>query len=275
MPPDVYMQKCTAEPPASIDPTEAQLVFKAAELWKVHQQAAHALGRTREGLQQIRKHLARRLHELKGMLSRPGRGGEWSKFLSENHISRTTADRLVRTHTGTLAPAAVNCTTGATGESTKVAIQRQVRSLWQRLSQVLRTPESLELFVSELRRTAEESFRKEAANFNSTSPAVVVRSQDDKELAPVLKAARVSVAAAGNSAHQQDQSLDAVQYAIPGTGTEPLEPSALEARQPPFKSHFLLDKYRDSPRRHVLRSSWRARLRSARRKEELLFGLGC
>ena len=56
------------------DPTEEQLVNKVGELWKVHVQASSAVSKTREGLKRIRIHLGRRLYELKGVISRPGRG---------------------------------------------------------------------------------------------------------------------------------------------------------------------------------------------------------
>jgi hypothetical protein len=48
----------------------------------------------------------KRLHELKSVLSRPGRGGAWFSFLKEQSIPRTTADRLVNTYEKAISGAA-------------------------------------------------------------------------------------------------------------------------------------------------------------------------
>lgn len=156
------------------DSAEAQLANKVGELWKVHVQASSALGKTREGLKRIRIHLARRLYDLKGVLSRPGRDGQWSSFLSVQGIPRSTADRLVRSHEQTLAPTGTNCPTGAI-ETIEVTILRQVRALWPRLSRMLTTPETVELFVSQLKRAADEAFGQGAGDVSSAQAPLVAQ----------------------------------------------------------------------------------------------------
>jgi hypothetical protein len=46
-------------------------------------------------------------------------------------------------------------------EPTEVAVRRYVRALWPRLTKVLTTSEAVEVFIVELRFTAEKSFAGE------------------------------------------------------------------------------------------------------------------
>lgn len=144
--------------PIAYDTTEMKLVQKIGDLWQVHLQAQTSMDKTRDGLKKVRTHLSRRLHQLKGVLSRPGRSGEWSSFLKSHGIPRSTADRLVRVYERTLSPEDKSCTADAIVESVEVAMRRQVMSLWPKLSRVLATPEAVNMFVTELRAKAEKSF---------------------------------------------------------------------------------------------------------------------
>ena len=86
------------EVPTTSGSAEANLANEIADMWRVHTQSRAALHKTRAQLKQIQTELSRRLHELKSVLSRPGRGGSWSSFLEAQAIPRSTADRLVRNH---------------------------------------------------------------------------------------------------------------------------------------------------------------------------------
>jgi hypothetical protein len=143
---------------STIDNSEPQLTNEVAELWMIHNEAKTSLHRGRDELKRIRTDLSQRLHALKAVLSRPGRGGAWSSFLVSQTIPRSTADRLVRAHKKTMSADPDSCTTGQTKESSEVVIRRYVHALWPRLSRVLTTPEALDVFVAELRRTADKSF---------------------------------------------------------------------------------------------------------------------
>jgi hypothetical protein len=147
----------TVEVPTDTDSAEAELTNEIADMWRVHTQAQTSLHKTRAELKHIRTNLSHRLHELKAVLSRPGRGGAWSSFLEAQKIPRSTADRLVRTHEKTLVPDGENCATEQIPEPTEVSVRRYLQGLWPRLSRVLTTREAVELFIAELRHTAEKS----------------------------------------------------------------------------------------------------------------------
>lgn len=130
---------------------EPELVAEISQLWATHMQAHTAVKKTRDELKLIRANLALRLHELKSVLSRPGRGGAWSSFLNSERIPRSTADRLVRCHAKTLAGDEDSCTTEQICEPTEATVRRYFHGLWPRLSRVLTSPEAVEIFIADLR----------------------------------------------------------------------------------------------------------------------------
>ena len=75
---------------------EQRLADVITQLWEVHAQAKNTVKQTKEELKAIRELLSERLYELKQLLARPGRCGQWSSWLKERKISRATADRLVQ-----------------------------------------------------------------------------------------------------------------------------------------------------------------------------------
>ncbi len=138
------------------DPAEELLTTEISTLWQVHTQVQGALRKTRDELRLIRYSLAHRLHELKAILARPGRGGAWSSFLESQQIPRSTADRLVRFHEKTLGVEDANCTTEQTTAPNEAKIHRYFYGLWPKLQKVLSTREAVETFVTELRGAAEK-----------------------------------------------------------------------------------------------------------------------
>jgi hypothetical protein len=149
--------------PSVVDPGEAQLVDEVGELWQVHNHAKTSLHQTRDELKRIRTDLSQRLSALKQVLSRPGRGGAWSSFLQAQSIPRSTADRLVRGHEKTTMADQKNCAIEQIQEPIDVVVRRYVHALWPRLSKILTTRESVQLFIVELDRTAEKSFAQDAS----------------------------------------------------------------------------------------------------------------
>lgn len=145
--------------PADPEPTEAQLKREVDALWQDHKQAKSSARKTNKELKLLRDNLARKLHELKNVLSRPGCKGEWSSFLDSHSIARTTANRLVDAHEKLITPAPSNSPSGTTVEPMEVVVRRCLDLYWKRLSPVLSTPEAVELFIDGLRRLAERSFR--------------------------------------------------------------------------------------------------------------------
>lgn len=266
MPTDADTPQCTAEPLIGIDPVEVQLKRKITELWQVHSKANTAISKTREGLKLIRIHLGRRLYELKGLLSRPGRDGLWSSFLAAQGIPRSTADRLVRSHEQTLARTGASCTTGATDESIDVAIQRQVRSLWSRLSKLLTTPNSVEMFVTELRATAERSLASNIEAESSAPVALMNEAGVNKEFADGGPIIFSGMTPKTNAVEHESQILATQQAEAPLPGSTLARPAL-------FTSSFLKETNGGNTVNHKQRSRARAQLRSVRRQEERLFGL--
>ena len=151
------------EIPPAADSDEAQLTREVGALWQMHAQTKATVIKSRAEMNVIRTDLSRRMHELKALLSKPGRGGAWSGFLAAEKISRSTADRLVRAHEKTLARQ-VNCANEHITEPSEVIVHKYLHALWPKLSRVLTTQESVEMFVDELRSRAKKSF-------NTTPPA--------------------------------------------------------------------------------------------------------
>ena len=147
----------TVEVPTDTDSAEAELTNEIGKLWQVHAEAQTSVRKSRDELKLIRTSLSQRLHELKAVLSRPGRGGAWSSFLVAQKIPRSTGDRLVRAHEKTLNRDGENCATEQISEPIEVMVRRYLQGLWPRLSRVLTTREAVELFIAELRHTAEKS----------------------------------------------------------------------------------------------------------------------
>lgn len=125
---------------------ERKLATDINDLWSFHVHAQNAVATTRDELKAIRQRLGERLHEMKLLLARPGRNGQWPSFLQQHGIPRTTADRLVAGHKRSLAPEA-NCASGTFPTPTKQDIQRLLTSVWPRLAKTLTTPDSIFTFL--------------------------------------------------------------------------------------------------------------------------------
>lgn len=140
------------------DSGEAQLTYEVGALWQAHAQAQTTLTKSRQEMKVIRDDLSCRLYELKSVLSRPGRGGTWSRFLATGKIPRSSADRLVRAHEKTLAPQAGNCASEQISESVEVTVRKYLHASWPRMSRVLTSPELVEVFIAELRSRVDKFF---------------------------------------------------------------------------------------------------------------------
>jgi hypothetical protein len=139
VPTAVHSQKLGAE-------AERKLITDINDLWSVHVEAQRTVATTKDELKVIRQRLGERLHEMKLFLARPGRNGQWSPFLQDQGIPRTTADRLVARHERSLVPE-TNCVSDAIHEPTEQDIQRLFTSVWPRLAKTLTTPDSIFNFV--------------------------------------------------------------------------------------------------------------------------------
>jgi hypothetical protein len=147
----------TTEPEteAQPDPTqpddgavETQLTRQISTLWIEHTQLSADRKATARDLRQIRAILAERLYEMKSLLSRPGRGGEWRGWLRERAIPRSTADRLVSRHAETLGSGNEgNVPSGAISEPGDANAETLAETVWLRFGKLLATDESVIQFI--------------------------------------------------------------------------------------------------------------------------------
>jgi hypothetical protein len=148
------------EPLVESTPEEVQLTQEIDQLWNAPSRAQGSLRKSREDAAKIRADLSVRLHQLKKVLSRPGRGGAWFSFLKAQAIPRSSADRLVKAHEKKISEGAGNCPFGASKpEAAEVVVGRYLNGLWPKLSRVLTTREHVEVFIAALRQTADKSLR--------------------------------------------------------------------------------------------------------------------
>jgi hypothetical protein len=118
-------------------PTETAPPFPASPPFRCGspgERAAHSPYHraTNEELRVLRAKLGEQLSEMKQMLAKPGRGGQWSSFLEERQIPRATADRLVARHLRSLDPDA-NRLSEPVSEPTEEEVQRLFIAVWPKL----------------------------------------------------------------------------------------------------------------------------------------------
>jgi hypothetical protein len=123
---------------------ENQLKEEVTSLWSEHVRVSGAKKATTAELRQLRTKLAEKLYNMKQVLSRIGRGGQWRGWLGEVRIPRSTADRLVERHAESLGVSAANVPTESISPQEEVG--RLVQSLLPRLRR-LSSPTKLYQFV--------------------------------------------------------------------------------------------------------------------------------
>jgi hypothetical protein len=188
----------TELPPQAPDPeipqhdgesqTEAALTTEIVQLWQVHQDCQSAIKQETQQFRSLRSELGRLLHQMKALLAKPGRGGEWSGWLRERRIPRATADRLASKYERFLNPDG-NCLTAQFTEPTEAEIQSLFDKIAPKLRRALRSPQSAyrfaELLVSSLaleREDTEEGFTvlKPSAQMTGQQPV-----PDETQVEPV------------------------------------------------------------------------------------------
>jgi len=136
--------------------SQKELGETITNLWSAHVNAKNAARATNEELGRIRAKLGEQLSEMKQILAKPGRGGQWSSFLMERGIPRASADRLVARYQRSLDPNA-NRLTEADSEPTEEEVQRLFIAVWPKLRRTLRSQQSVLLFVDLLKSHCEHA----------------------------------------------------------------------------------------------------------------------
>ncbi len=126
---------------------ETQLTEEISSLWNQHTRLSTSRKTTAKALRQIRASLAERLHEMKCLLSRPGRLGQWRGWLRRQGIPRSTADRLVSRHAETLVGDNGNVPSGAISEPGEANAEKLAKNVWLRFGKLLTTHESILRFI--------------------------------------------------------------------------------------------------------------------------------
>ncbi|MGD0694787.1 MAG: hypothetical protein ABSB82_08015 [Terriglobia bacterium] len=116
-----------------------------AQLWTVHVQAKGVVRKTREEMKAVRQRLSERLSEIKPLLVRPGRSGQWSAWLKERGISRASADGLVRRYAAALP--GHESTHEEISNPPDDSAENLAKVVWSRLKKVLATDQSAIDFI--------------------------------------------------------------------------------------------------------------------------------
>ena len=158
---DAVQDAATAEPETREQPTttqpddaviETQLAQEISSLWSDNLRLSADRKTTAKELRQVRAKLAERLHAMKSLLARPGRGGEWRGWLRERRIPRSTADRLVARYAETLGSGNDgNVPSGAIPELAMPSAEKLAAAVWSSsLKKVLVTGESVVQFIGSI-----------------------------------------------------------------------------------------------------------------------------
>ncbi|MFZ0198726.1 MAG: hypothetical protein WB523_16635 [Candidatus Sulfotelmatobacter sp.] len=144
----VFLDATISETPQADSPTqdESILTNEIVELWQVHESRQKSIKHETEEFRALRNELGKLLHQMKELLARPGRNGQWSAWLNERAIPRATADRLALKYERSLHPHA-NCLTEQLAEPAEEEIQKLFAKIFPKLRRVLRTPQSLYRFI--------------------------------------------------------------------------------------------------------------------------------
>jgi hypothetical protein len=148
--PDAVEQPATAQPDDAA--METQLAAEINTLWSDHVRLSADRKVTSKELRLLRARLAQRLYEIKALLARPGRGGEWRGWLRERGIPRSSADRLVARFAESLGTdKQEELHTEAIPESPEDSAEKLATAVWSSsLRKVLVTGESVFQFLASI-----------------------------------------------------------------------------------------------------------------------------
>jgi len=125
---------------------EAALTDQIVQLWQEQNDCKISIRHQTQNLRALRTELGKRLAEMKEVLAKPGRSGQWSSWLKERKIPRATADRLVTNYERSLSPDG-NRLIESISEPTEDEIQKHFAKIFPKLRRVLRTPQSVYRFI--------------------------------------------------------------------------------------------------------------------------------
>jgi hypothetical protein len=138
---------------------EIALTDQIIQLWQEHNDYKTSIRHQTQDLRALRTELGKRLAEMKEVLAKPGRSGQWSSWLKERKIPRATADRLVTNYEQSLNPDG-NRLIESISEPTEAEIQKLFAKMFPKLRRVLRTPQSVYRFIDLLSLSSDGTERR-------------------------------------------------------------------------------------------------------------------
>ncbi len=138
---------------------EIALTDQIIQLWQEHNDYTASIRHQTQDLRALRTELGKRLAEMKEVLAKPGRSGQWSSWLKERKIPRATADRLVTNYERSLNPDG-NRLIESISEPTEAEIQKLFAKMFPKLRRILRTPQSVYRFIDLLSLSSDGTCRR-------------------------------------------------------------------------------------------------------------------
>jgi hypothetical protein len=146
------LQSGTGADTASAEGSAAEKILseEIASLWSDHVRLSANYKTTAKELRQLRAKLAERLYDVKQLLCRVGRSGQWRSWLKERGIPRSSADRLCERHAETLGIKNESAPPGAIKQEN--VIEELVQSILPRLRRKLADNQSVFRFIAAIGR---------------------------------------------------------------------------------------------------------------------------
>jgi hypothetical protein len=129
---------------------EDKLHDEIKALWVQHKDAKIVAHRSGQEFRAIRLTLGERLHGMKALLARTGRGGQWASYLRAAKLPRATADRYVAGYEASQKPSAEKRLTEALCEPEPDATARYITQLMPKVRKALTTHKAIWEFACAL-----------------------------------------------------------------------------------------------------------------------------
>jgi hypothetical protein len=137
--------------PTPIDSeSETNLTAEIVKLWGDHKNGNANVRRTRAEIKSLRLVLAGKLHTMKAILVRTGRGGGWASYLRTQKLPLASADRYVAEHEAKTTEPEKKLLNEEQKEPTVDEVRQLARKMLPKVSRVLTTQELVYEFVHEL-----------------------------------------------------------------------------------------------------------------------------
>jgi hypothetical protein len=206
--PDAVEQQVTVQPDDGA--TETRLTEEISSLWSEHTRLSADRKLTSKELRQVRARLAERLHEMKSLLARPGRGGEWRGWLRQHGIPRSSADRLVTRYSETLGSGNEgNVPSEAIPEPATPTAEKLAATVWSSsLRKVLVTGESVFQFLASIAQVSGIPHEQRAEGLMIFSPVPVPEAADEATASAPAADQASQPPQGGNAVPAEDSAAD-------------------------------------------------------------------